>query len=89
MIRLPAIALAAFVFSTNAAAQQYLGNYSANPYNPDSSSNSYGAGSLYNPNSINNPYGTYGSPYSASRRRILMPLTHPACTTTQATIAGT
>jgi hypothetical protein len=42
-----------------------LGNLSANPYNPDSTSNPYGAGSSYNPDSINNPYGQYGSPYSS------------------------
>jgi hypothetical protein len=41
-----------------------LGNFSANPYDPRSTSNPYGAGSRYNSNSINNPYGTYGSPYS-------------------------
>ena len=43
---------------------QNLGNYSANPYSPNSTSNPYGAGSPYNQNSISNPYSPYGSPYS-------------------------
>lgn len=43
---------------------QYLGNYSANRYTPNSTSNPYGAGSPYNSDSINNRYGRYGSPYS-------------------------
>ena len=44
-------------------AQNYLGNLSINPYDPNSFSNLYGAGSPYNPNSPKNPYGTYGNPY--------------------------
>ena len=37
---------------------QYLGNLSANPYDPNSVSNPYGRyGSRYSPDSINNPYG--------------------------------
>jgi hypothetical protein len=44
---------------------KYLGNLSANPYDPNSTSNPYGQyGSQYSPDSINNPYGQYGSPYS-------------------------
>ena len=43
----------------------YLGDLSANPYAPNSTSNPYGIyGSQYSPYSINNPYGQYGSPYS-------------------------
>ena len=43
----------------------YLGNLSANPYDPNSTGNPYGQyGSPYSPTSINNPYGQYGSPYS-------------------------
>ncbi len=41
-----------------AAAQQYLGKYSANPYDPNSTANPYGAGNPYRPDSPNNPYGT-------------------------------
>ena len=47
-----------------ALAQDYLGNYSANPFAPNSTSNQFGAGSQFNPNSINNSFGKYGSPYS-------------------------
>lgn len=44
---------------------KYLGNLSANPYDPNSTSNPYGRyGSEYSADSINNPYGRYGSPYS-------------------------
>jgi hypothetical protein len=43
---------------------QYLGNLSANPYDPNSVSNPNGRyGSRYSPDSINNPYGQWGSPY--------------------------
>ena len=48
-----------------AAANEYLGQLSRNPYDPDSTSNPYGThGSPGAPNSINNSYGRYGSPYS-------------------------
>lgn len=48
------------------AEAEYLGNYSDNPYNSDSTGNPYGQyGSPYSAQSINNPYGEYGSPYSA------------------------
>ena len=44
----------------------YRGKLSANPYDPDSTSNPYGRyGSPYSPDSIKNPYGA-GSPYSPS-----------------------
>ncbi len=44
---------------------KYLGNLSANPYDPNSTGNPHGQyGSRYSPDSINNPYGQYGSPYS-------------------------
>ncbi len=44
---------------------QYLGDLSANPYAPNSTSNPYGRfGSEFSPDSINNPYGRFGSPYS-------------------------
>jgi len=44
---------------------KYLGNLSANPYDPDSVSNPTGQyGSPYSQDSINNPVGEYGSPYS-------------------------
>ena len=37
---------------------EYLGNLSKNPYNSNSTSNEYGAGSPYKSDSPNNPYGT-------------------------------
>ena len=44
----------------------YRGKLSANPYDPDSTSNPYGHyGSPFSPDSIKNPYGT-GNPYSPS-----------------------
>ncbi|MFH1952502.1 MAG: hypothetical protein ABIL06_12895 [Pseudomonadota bacterium] len=47
------------------ASAEDLGRLSANPYDPESTSNLYGAGSPYRADSINNPYGLYGSPYSS------------------------
>ena len=46
------------------ASAEDLGRLSANPYDSESTSNPFGAGSPYRANSINNPYGTYGNPYS-------------------------
>ena len=44
----------------------YLGELSANQFDPNSTSNPYGKyGSEYSPTSINNPYGKYGSEYSS------------------------
>ena len=45
-------------------AEQFLGNLSANPYDQDSTSNKFGAGSTFKSDGINNPYSRYGSPYS-------------------------
>lgn len=70
-----AVVLTAGIVLTNAHADtpqlrdrqtgKYLGNLSANPYDPNSTSNPYGQyGSKYSPDSINNPHGKYGSPYS-------------------------
>jgi len=58
------IVLCTICMTTPATAQQYLGDLSANPYSPNSTSNPYGAGSPHNPNSVTNPFGLYGSPYS-------------------------
>ena len=41
-----------------------LGELSANPYNPDSTSNPFGAGSPFKSDGINNPFSPYGSPFS-------------------------
>ena len=44
---------------------QYLGNPSANPYDPNSMTTPYGRyGLRFGSDSINNPYGMYGSPHS-------------------------
>ena len=40
------------------------GELSANPFNPDSTSNPYGAGSPFKPDALNNPFSPYGSPFS-------------------------
>lgn len=59
-----AILLLAVPVAAFAQSGQFLGNLSANPYDPDSTSNPFGAGSPYNPDSINNQFGIYGSPHS-------------------------
>ncbi|MBI5314735.1 MAG: hypothetical protein HZB34_02045 [Nitrospirae bacterium] len=41
-----------------------LGELSANPYNPNSTSNLYGAGSPFKSDGINNPFSPYSSPFS-------------------------
>ena len=43
---------------------EYLGNLSANEYDPNSIANPYGAGSPYSSNSVTNEFGLYGSPFS-------------------------
>ena len=41
-----------------------LGELSANPFNPASTSNPFGAGSPFKSDGINNPCSPYGSPFS-------------------------
>ena len=41
-----------------------LGELSANPFNPNSTSNPFGAGSPFKSGGINNPFSPYGSPFS-------------------------
>jgi hypothetical protein len=44
---------------------EYLGSLSANPYEPQSTSNPYGLyGSQFSPVSVSDQFGTFGSPYS-------------------------
>ena len=43
---------------------EYLGNLSANEFDPNSVANQFGAGSPYSSNSVTNEFGIYGSPYS-------------------------
>lgn len=45
--------------------REYLGNLSANPYDPNSTANPYGAGSPFRADGVKNPFGTYGSPSSS------------------------
>lgn len=60
----PIIHVAALLLSCTCFGQQYLGQLSENPFNPNSTSNQYGAGSPYNPNGVNNPHGRFGSRFS-------------------------
>ena len=46
------------------AHSEYLGNLSANEFDPNSIANEFGAGSPYSSNSITNEFGIYGNPYS-------------------------
>ena len=59
-------AIAAMLCASSAitGAQDHIGNLSTNPFGPDSTSNSFGAGNPLDAISINNPFGTYGNPYS-------------------------
>ena len=40
-----------------------LGELSANPFNPESTSNPFGAGSPVKSDGLNNPFSPYGSPF--------------------------
>jgi len=40
-----------------------LGELSANPFNPESTSNPFGAGSPFKSDGLNNPFSPYGSPF--------------------------
>lgn len=73
------ILMLALIGLTAPSQAQYLGNYTANPYNPDRV-NPYASGgdlytrdgeyrgrannNIYDPDSTSNPYGRYGSRYS-------------------------
>jgi hypothetical protein len=60
------VILMSVYFSAYGQEGEYLGEYSSNQYDSDSTSNPYGQyGSQYSSESINNPYGEYGSPYSS------------------------
>ena len=63
------LGLVVFPASLGQSGGTYLGNLSANPYAPNSTSNQFGAGSRFDPNSINNPYGQYGSKFSPRSAR--------------------
>lgn len=57
------ILLQALILGASEARAENLGKLSANPFDPDSTSNPYGRyGSPLSPDSLNNPYGA-GSPF--------------------------
>ncbi len=66
-----AVLLFTIAISTPAYAARYLGRYSSNRYDPNSTGNPYGQyGSPYSSTSINNPYSQYGSPYTTNAPRL-------------------
>jgi hypothetical protein len=59
------VSLAMVLASSALADDEYLGNYSSNKYDPNSTSNTFGTfGSKNSAKSINNSFGEYGSQYS-------------------------
>lgn len=50
--------------NTNNAPKNNLGTLNGNPYDPNSLSNPYGAGSVYKADGLKNPHSQYGSSYS-------------------------
>lgn len=62
MIRTSTLAALLILVAPCAWSDEGLGNYSANPYNPKSTSNPYGTYGSPCLKSINNAYGTYGRP---------------------------
>jgi hypothetical protein len=52
------------LFSSLSYGQYPLGDLNAGPYDDNSLSNPYGAGSPYRQDGLMNPYSRYGSPYS-------------------------
>jgi hypothetical protein len=43
---------------------EYLGNLSANEFDPNSTANPFDAGGPYSANSVTNEFGIYGNPFS-------------------------
>ena len=82
---LPPVAPAALPLSVHA---EDLGELSANPFNPDSTSNPFGAGSPFKPDGINNPFSPYGSPFSNQSATNPLPRTRLGCMTSRGTIAA-
>jgi hypothetical protein len=52
------------VFAPLTLQAEYLGNLSANEFDPVSIANPFGAGNPFSPNRVTNEFGTYGSPFS-------------------------
>ena len=65
-----------------------LGELSTNPFNPDSTSNSFGAGSPFKPDGLNNPFSPYGSPFSNQSATNPLPPTRLGSMTSRETIAA-
>lgn len=63
-MKLSLLIFTVLITSMPVLADDYIGNYSVNPYFRDSISNDYGAGNRYDPRSVLNPHGEYGSQYS-------------------------
>lgn len=52
-------------FVTPSYAGEYIGNMSANPFDPDSCANEFSeCGNPFSPVSPNNPFSPYGNPFS-------------------------
>ena len=58
------LAVLLLLFTPIAVQAEDLGNLSANPFDPDSTSYPFGAGNPFASDSINNQFGVYGSPFS-------------------------
>ena len=69
------------LYPDSAKSGTYLGNYSANPYATNSTSNPYGAGNPYSPNSPNNPYAASKTEFTPTRyvASVLIPAILPPC----------
>ena len=53
-----------FAIPWSISSAEDLGRLSTNPYDPESTSNPFGAGSPYRADGVNNQFGPYGSPFS-------------------------
>ncbi len=58
-----------FLLVPVSASAKDIGELSANPYQQNSTANSYGAGSPFAPDGINNLFSPYGSPFSNQSAR--------------------
>jgi hypothetical protein len=53
-----------FALPWNISSAEDLGRLSTNPYDPESTSNTFGAGSPHRADGVNNQFGPYGSSFS-------------------------
>ena len=61
---LACVVLYASIVCVPAFGQDHLGNWSANRFDPNSTSNRFGAGSRFRSDSVTNPFGPYGNRFS-------------------------